>query len=738
MKSPARSAGIQRCVAIDLGAGAIRAVEVEWTGAESGARVVRRGSALLPPGTWTDLGANSEALATAIRSALSAAGITAKSVVACLPRRLVTLRFARLPIAPPEQMRGMVSFEAQQYILFPLEEVILDYHVLSGEYGPAAPGSEDMETVLLAAARRPLIADVLAAFDRAGLELEQLTVSALALAEHIRSSHEPVALIGIAAGEMDVAVAAEGKLLFTRASGFDLHDAPPEVVERQLIAEISRSFTAFQNEFRQLPLSRLYLSGDLAETQMNHLESVLNEMLEIPVSRLQSPLLPPGDPEAAAYATALGLALEARSGALTTINLVPDERAERRAQQARRQRGWMAAAAAAIVVIGGGLWMRSALAARADQYNQAKQANAALAATTTEFQAVKKTHDRVQDLDRDLSTGLDRDHPIVDVLAAINAAMPPSTDIWLTEMNFERGNAMTLNGETKSATAATDLVLRLQQSPAFTDVRLNYLGDAQNRSGSNSRSTPGPASVTSSSKATAPAVDEPLPGLNDETPAPANPAPKPANAPPGQPSPGGPQPGMPQPGRRGPGRRGTFGPGIPPPGPGMPPPAPGTPPLSPPGPPGPGGVNAVPGGQPVVMEMRSSLPSRSFRRGRQGAPPAGRPPSVAPNVVKPVPSAARPAPSRVVRQAKKPATTTKPAAKVAKSANPAANAANGTLTSFVITCRLNARTKNLIAIDTPKQIQTASASGSRKANKTGGAMSADPPATNGGSHGPAH
>ena len=65
-----------------------------------------------------------------------------------------------------------------------------------------------METVLLVAARRSLVNEILVIFDKAGLELRQLSASALALSEHARDVLEPTALIDIQPGSMDVAVVA--------------------------------------------------------------------------------------------------------------------------------------------------------------------------------------------------------------------------------------------------------------------------------------------------------------------------------------------------------------------------------------------------------------------------------------------------------------------------------------------------------------------------------------------------
>ncbi|MCW3097402.1 MAG: Tfp pilus assembly protein ATPase PilM [Chthonomonadaceae bacterium] len=481
MSSKASSHSAGSSVAFDLGANAVRVVEIEWSGSDGGGRLVKRGSAALPVNVWNDLPANTGAFVAALRQALSNAGITAKSVSASLPRRLVTLRFARLPHAAPEMMRGLVELEAQQYVLFPLDEVILDFHVATdASTGIAIPSEDDMESVLLAAARRTLVTDLIAIFEKAGLELDQLTVSALALAEHIRDSIEATAVIDVEPGEMDVAVVANRQLLFTRASGLDVTGAQPEIAARRLADEIARSFTSFQNEYRHQPLTRISLTGPSVQGAEGFaVEQTLSSVLEMPIGKLSSRLLPATDTDAIAYATAIGAALQTRPGNLASINLVPDERAIKKAEAAQRQRKQLAFVAGLAAVIAGGFFIQHVAAASAKDRAAQLAVNDKLHKFTTALDAKRKTYQTRKALYDELTTGLDRNHPAIDVLVALNRALPQSTQIWLTQFAFDRNGLITLHGDTKSADAATDMVIALQDSGAFTDVKVAYLGDAQ-------------------------------------------------------------------------------------------------------------------------------------------------------------------------------------------------------------------------------------------------------------------
>jgi Tfp pilus assembly PilM family ATPase/Tfp pilus assembly protein PilN len=514
-KASSHSAGSS--VAFDLGANAVRVVEVDWSGSGGGGRLVKRGSAALPVNVWNDLPTHSAAFVGALKQAMSNAGISAKVVSASLPRRLVTLRFARLPHAPPEAMRGLVAFEAQQYVLFPLDEVILDYHVATdGPNGLPIPSEDDMESVLLAAARRSLITDLIAIFEKAGLELDQLTVSALALAEHIRDSIEATAVIDVEPGEMDVAVVANRQLLFTRASGLDVIGAQPDIAARRLADEVARSFTSFQNEYRQQVLTHINLTGPSVQgAEGMAVEQTLSSVLEMPISTLATRLMPAGDTDAIAYATAIGVALQTRPGNLASINLVPDERAIKKAMAAQRQRkqlaaigGILAAGVVAFVV------QRAVSASRNEQIDRLA-ANEKLRKLTTTVDAKRKVFQTQKSLFEELNTGLDREHPAIDVLVALNRALPQTTDIWLTQFAFDRSGLITLHGETKSATAATDMVLALQASGAFTDVKVAYLGDAQeNNVASSPAPAPAPAAATVATPITVAPLAPPMASAN--------------------------------------------------------------------------------------------------------------------------------------------------------------------------------------------------------------------------------
>jgi Tfp pilus assembly PilM family ATPase/Tfp pilus assembly protein PilN len=452
-------------VAIDVGVRAVRAVEVDFGGPEP--RILKRGISAVPPGYWDNTLAGRDALSQAVKSALSSGGITATQAVAGLPRRFVTLKNARLPHAEPEQIRGMVQFEAQQYIPFPIEDVVLDHQIVSDE-------TDEMTTVMIVAARRALVEEFLAAFDKAGIEVTRLGVSSLALAEHGASATLPLALIDVDSGEMDVAVVSAGRPLFTRAASLG---EDGEIDPQRLAAEVARSLSAYQNEYRAFPLSKVLVAA--APPALAEMETALGHFLDIPISRMNGHLMPATDSEALGYATAAGLAMEQNGAGISQVNLIPSSRLEKKAA-ARRKTNAMAGVAALVLVAALGIfYLMQHLQTQAADRALAQRENTKLAAASVAVDSVKAKHDKLAHDYQVVSAGLNRSIATVDLVKAVSDAVPKDGGVYLTQLTFDRNGTLAIHGNAKTETAATDLVLRLQGSGPFTNVSLNYLGDAQ-------------------------------------------------------------------------------------------------------------------------------------------------------------------------------------------------------------------------------------------------------------------
>lgn len=453
-------------VAVYIGRDQVRAVEVDTRGGQSA--VTRCGQAPAPADAWDRLGEARPQLVQAVRGALAAGGITATHVVTALPRRMVTLKYARLPHAPAEHVRGMVELEAQQYVPFPMADAVIDHQVIVDD-------ADDLTTVLIAAARRTMVAELMAVFDAAGLHVDSLSVSALGLAEHAAGSVAPVALVAIEPGEMEMAVVGGGRVLFTRAAALE-SDAGGGGRDRQLASEVSRSLIAYRNEFRAGQVTRVEVAGPEAESAAAR--EVLANALQADVEPLRSALFPTRPEDAGAYAVAAGLALEAAGGGLSRINLTPSERTERRQAVRRRFATGVALAVTAVVLVVGAFATQAALTRQKAERSAMLRENQKLRTVERALKEVRAEHSElVEDYNAVLS-GLGRRLPVVDAVKALSDATPAKGGVYLTQLSFDRAGAMTVQGKAKAENAATRMVSALQATGAFDEVRLGYIGDA--------------------------------------------------------------------------------------------------------------------------------------------------------------------------------------------------------------------------------------------------------------------
>jgi type IV pilus assembly protein PilM len=103
----------------------------------------------------------------AIQEAFSAGGFKAKRVVTAVSGRSVIVRYVPVANMPDDQLRQAVAYEAEKYLPFDIDEVVLDCHRV--EDGKAVPGPGDQIKVLLVAVKRSVVDEHVALLRQAGL-----------------------------------------------------------------------------------------------------------------------------------------------------------------------------------------------------------------------------------------------------------------------------------------------------------------------------------------------------------------------------------------------------------------------------------------------------------------------------------------------------------------------------------------------------------------------------------------
>jgi len=314
--------GARSLVGLDIGSSSVKAVEL--APAPDGFDLLRVGTAPVPPESIVQ-GAflNSGAIVEAIGAALEDGKIRAQDVCTAVSGHSVIVKKIALPKMSQEELEESIRWEAEQYIPFDVNEVNLDFQILS-----EAEGEEQMD-VLLVAVKKDLIDDYVQVLGEARLRPAIIDVAAFAVQNayeaNYGTSEEVTALVHIGAQTVHIDVVQGGMPLFTRdvsaggnqyteeiqkvlSLGFeeaermkiggsgseeDQEVVPQEVEEamrsvtESLVGEIARSIEFFSATAAGNDVTRAVLSGGSA--QVPGLDKAFHERTGLPVS-IMNPL----------------------------------------------------------------------------------------------------------------------------------------------------------------------------------------------------------------------------------------------------------------------------------------------------------------------------------------------------------------------------------------------------------------------------------------------------------------
>lgn len=240
----------------------------------------------------------------------------AKEAVCSISGNSVIIRKITLPAMTPEELEDQISWEAEQYIPFDINDVNLDFEILDADL--SASGKM---TVLLVASKKEIIDEYVAVFNEAGLKLVVVDVDSFAVQNifeqnYTSAENDVVALINIGASIMNLNVVKGGVSLFTRdvQMGGNLYTEeiqrqfsisgeeaervkitgafPDEARLKDTIArinetisiEILRSLDFYNSTADDQKISRIYLSGGCSKVPM--LPNAVAQRLGLPVEIL--------------------------------------------------------------------------------------------------------------------------------------------------------------------------------------------------------------------------------------------------------------------------------------------------------------------------------------------------------------------------------------------------------------------------------------------------------------------
>ncbi len=306
--------GKKGIIGLDIGSKHIKTVQLR--GIKEGYYLERLGITTLQPELIVDGSIlDSSRVIEIIKELVSNTDIKAKDVTLSVSgHSSVIIKRVSLPQMSEDELNESIKFEAEQYIPFDIEDVILDFQILG------LAEEDNMMDVLIVAVKRDKINEYVSVVKEAGLNPVIVDVDAFALENMYEINYEVkeeenVALVNIGASMINMNILKGGVSVFTRDSsvGGNLHtealqkeftisyadaeklkqegsiegisqeDAAAVLISasEDIITEISRSFDYFRDTTNYENIDEIILSGGGA--LIKDFDSLMSERVGINV-----------------------------------------------------------------------------------------------------------------------------------------------------------------------------------------------------------------------------------------------------------------------------------------------------------------------------------------------------------------------------------------------------------------------------------------------------------------------
>ncbi len=170
-------------VGLEVGTSALKVVELRPGSPPSLAAL---GIRPMPPGlVQDDQVVDPQGLANEIKALFEEAEISKRFVVAAVSNRLAITRNINVARMEIKELENAIKWEAERYIPFPIDEVVLDHYAL--DHPDDIPDGEQIE-VVIAAARLDLVSQQMEYLKLAGLEPVVIDIKPFALLRSLKGS----------------------------------------------------------------------------------------------------------------------------------------------------------------------------------------------------------------------------------------------------------------------------------------------------------------------------------------------------------------------------------------------------------------------------------------------------------------------------------------------------------------------------------------------------------------------
>ena len=392
----------------------------------------------------------------------------------------VFTRFVKLPPIDDEKIERIISFEAQQNVPFPIDEVVWDYQLVGG-------GAGEQIQVILVAIKADLLDEINGAVEETGLRTSIVDLATMALYNAFRHNYSDLSgcslLVDIGARTTNLLFIEPGKI-FTRSvpiggssvtsaiakefnepfaaaefrkkrDGFaGLAGAGAEPLEgdvarvskivrstmTRLHAELMRSISHYCAQQQGKPPERVFLSGGGASTP--YIQEFFHEKLQLPIEFFD-PLRNVAVADSAGVeeisrsthllGEPVGLALRAATNCPMELNLRPASVVRR--QELEKRRPFLVAAAACFILglLGWGAYYARAAHIIRHSTERIQEKVVAMKRIESQVNEVRKQTAALDSLATPLIAAINDRSFWPQIIEELNARLPKE-DIWITEL----------------------------------------------------------------------------------------------------------------------------------------------------------------------------------------------------------------------------------------------------------------------------------------------------------------
>lgn len=280
-------------IGIEIDSWELRAVELK--GNLKKPAVSAWGKARLPEGAVKDSKiVNPGLFGASLERLLKENGFKCRDMILGVNNQDVIVRFATFPKVPEDKIRSMVHFQAQDYIPVSLEELELDYVIVSDK----KTDEGEFINVVLVAARKKMLNDFIETFTASNTTIKEIDSTILAIGRAALSG-SPDGTFVIAYFNHDIGnilIFREGVLVVARSISFSQHPSWTEYKENKthvseqensivadiLFSEIKSSVGYYKMQSGET-IDKLYLLG-CSTARQDQVAARLREMTGLAVS----------------------------------------------------------------------------------------------------------------------------------------------------------------------------------------------------------------------------------------------------------------------------------------------------------------------------------------------------------------------------------------------------------------------------------------------------------------------